>query len=73
MPGSASDHQTENARVMVKEGRAVLLPQTDTLASRLVQELGSFMADPELRMSLSKPLANSAVQDCLEDLTERMV
>jgi UDP-N-acetylglucosamine--N-acetylmuramyl-(pentapeptide) pyrophosphoryl-undecaprenol N-acetylglucosamine transferase len=72
MPGSASDHQTENARAMVQEGRAVLLPQTDALGFHLIQELGSFMADPGLRMQLAKPLANSAVDDCLEDLAEQL-
>lgn len=73
MPGSASDHQTENARAMAQEGRAVLLPQGPSLGEDLVKEAGRFMADAALRAEFAKPSANRAVEQCLDDLAERMV
>jgi UDP-N-acetylglucosamine--N-acetylmuramyl-(pentapeptide) pyrophosphoryl-undecaprenol N-acetylglucosamine transferase len=72
MPGSAGDHQTLNARAMVAEGRAVLLPQTQDLAKRLLEEAERLMADPVRRLAFAASVPNLAVEGCLDDLAKQM-
>jgi hypothetical protein len=57
---------------MAAEGRAILLPQRNALADRLITEAERLMADPILRMALAQPVSNLAVESCLEDLAEQM-
>jgi len=68
MPGSAGDHQTQNARAMVEGGLAVLLAQTPDLALGLEREAFRLMADLEARKCLARPEPNRSVERCLEDL-----
>lgn len=68
MPGSAADHQTQNAKAMVAEGRALLQVQTETLAEDLAREAERLMGDVSLRLQLSHPEFNRAVEACLDDL-----
>jgi UDP-N-acetylglucosamine--N-acetylmuramyl-(pentapeptide) pyrophosphoryl-undecaprenol N-acetylglucosamine transferase len=70
MPGSASDHQTLNARAMVEEGRAILLVQTPDFASKLAEGMTPLMESLETRQALSHPEPNRAVALCLEDLAK---
>ena len=46
LPGAAGDEQTANARLVESAGGAVLLPQADLGAERLVEALTRLLADP---------------------------
>lgn len=69
LPGSAGDHQMENARAMAREFRAVLVTQQPNIADHLEAHAGSHMATPYARIKLSRaPERNRAVESCLDDL-----
>jgi UDP-N-acetylglucosamine--N-acetylmuramyl-(pentapeptide) pyrophosphoryl-undecaprenol N-acetylglucosamine transferase len=69
LPTSANDHQRQNARAMVAEGRALLVEQGPDLAGRLKAALDPLMDDAVTRSQLSKVAErNRAVDLCLDDL-----
>lgn len=72
MPGSASDHQTLNAMAMVQEGRAVLLPQSACLGQKLLEVLQGLLEESGRLEQLARPEPNRAVEQCLDNLTERL-
>ncbi len=45
-PGAAGDHQTDNARALASSGAAVLLPESELTAARLVAEVDALQGDP---------------------------
>ena len=45
-PGAAGDHQTDNARALASSGAAVLLPESELTAARLVAEVEALQGDP---------------------------
>jgi UDP-N-acetylglucosamine--N-acetylmuramyl-(pentapeptide) pyrophosphoryl-undecaprenol N-acetylglucosamine transferase len=69
LPTSANDHQRQNARAMVAEGRALLLEQGEGFPARLQAVLETLMGDPRQRFHMAKaPERNHAVDLCLDDL-----
>ncbi len=68
MPGSASDHQTLNARAMAEEGRAIFLPQAEALAGRLQEDAARCMGDAPYRATFAKPIPNRSLDLCLDDI-----
>lgn len=46
LPGAPGDHQTANARVLQRAGAAVLVPDAELDASRLVSEVNALLDDP---------------------------
>ena len=46
LPGARGDEQTANARVLADAGAAVLLPERELTAERLVGLLGELLGDP---------------------------
>jgi UDP-N-acetylglucosamine--N-acetylmuramyl-(pentapeptide) pyrophosphoryl-undecaprenol N-acetylglucosamine transferase len=69
LPTSANDHQRQNARAMVEEGRALLVEQGLDFPSRLKAILVGLLADAEARQTFTKgPERNRAVDLCLDDL-----
>jgi UDP-N-acetylglucosamine--N-acetylmuramyl-(pentapeptide) pyrophosphoryl-undecaprenol N-acetylglucosamine transferase len=74
-PQAVDDHQTRNAEYLVERGAAVLLPQDDALADRLLDCLRELRADPgqrfamaEAARSLAKPDAAARVADIVLDV-----
>lgn len=73
LPGSAGDHQMENAKAMAREYRAVLATQQPNIADHLEAHAFSHMATPYARIKLAKSAEpNRAVELCLEDLEARL-
>jgi UDP-N-acetylglucosamine--N-acetylmuramyl-(pentapeptide) pyrophosphoryl-undecaprenol N-acetylglucosamine transferase len=73
LPGSANDHQLENAKAMGRENRAVLVQQQPNIADHLEAHAASHMATPYARIKLGKAAEpNRAVELCLDDLAARM-
>lgn len=73
LPGSANDHQLENAKALGRENRAVIIQQQPNIADHLEAHAANHMATPYARIKLGKPAEpNRAVELCLEDLAARM-
>lgn len=67
-PGSAGDHQMENAKALARENRVILVTQQPNIADHLEAHAASHMEKPYPRIKLAKPEANRAVALCLDDL-----
>ena len=70
LPWATGDHQTANARGLVEVGAAVLVPDAELDADRLLAEVGSLLDDPDRRAAMAaaaeafaRPDAASAVVD----------
>lgn len=70
LPWATGDHQNANARALVDAGAAVLVPDADFDADRLVAEVGSLLDDPSRRERMAaaanefgRPDAAAAVVD----------
>lgn len=71
-PHAVDDHQTRNAEYLVQGDAAVLLPQADDLAQRLVDQWRMLAADPARRLAmavaaraLARPDAAARVADAV--------
>ncbi len=74
-PAATDNHQTENARDMVRAGAAVLIPQSELNGERLASEILSLLSQPdrmeemEARARLrSRPEATRDITDLIEGL-----
>lgn len=73
LPGSAGDHQLENAKAMARLHRVVLVTQQPNIADHLEAHAESHMATPYARIKLAKaPELNRAVELCLDDVAEAL-
>jgi UDP-N-acetylglucosamine--N-acetylmuramyl-(pentapeptide) pyrophosphoryl-undecaprenol N-acetylglucosamine transferase len=68
LPNSASDHQKHNALAFVKEGRGIIVEQSEDFNAQLFDALSGLMADRQAREALSKPEPNTSVAECLDDV-----
>jgi UDP-N-acetylglucosamine--N-acetylmuramyl-(pentapeptide) pyrophosphoryl-undecaprenol N-acetylglucosamine transferase len=74
-PYAIDDHQTYNARYLVDNGAAMMIPQSELSAERLADEIAALMQDPvrlktmaERAAALAKPEAAQAVAEiCLNE------
>jgi UDP-N-acetylglucosamine--N-acetylmuramyl-(pentapeptide) pyrophosphoryl-undecaprenol N-acetylglucosamine transferase len=78
LPGARGDEQTANARILADAGAAVLLPERDLTAERLVQVVNARLGDPgcleqmgERAHSLARPDAAERLVDLILALAER--
>ena len=77
-PHAVDDHQTLNARALVDEGGAILLPQKELEGGKLISILEDFTARPEQlstmaasARSAAKPLATADVADICQKMTSK--
>ncbi|GHA85120.1 undecaprenyldiphospho-muramoylpentapeptide beta-N-acetylglucosaminyltransferase [Cognatilysobacter bugurensis] len=68
-PQAVDDHQTKNARYLVERGAAVLLPQSEDLAERLVDALRSH-ADRARLLELAQAARAIAKPDAARDVAD---
>ncbi|HEX3946462.1 MAG TPA: UDP-N-acetylglucosamine--N-acetylmuramyl-(pentapeptide) pyrophosphoryl-undecaprenol N-acetylglucosamine transferase [Acidimicrobiales bacterium] len=54
LPGAPGDHQTANARALVRAGAAVMVPDDECDAGRLGEVLDELLADPARRESMGR-------------------
>ncbi len=68
LPGAAGDEQTANARLVESAGGALLLPQADLGAERLVEALSRLLADPAVLEVMRARARALAAPDAAERL-----
>lgn len=67
-PQAVDDHQTRNAQYLVERGAALLLPQSDDLASRLGEVLKTLATDPGSRVGMARAARALARPDAARDV-----
>ena len=72
LPGTSSDEQTRNARVLADAGGAILLPQSELSPARLLSEINRVLDDSDQRASMSLS-ASSVAQPDAADLLAREI
>lgn len=73
LPGAPGDHQTANARALVDAGAAVLVPDAELTADRLVREVDALLAEPGRLAAMgdaARGTANRRAGDAVADLVE---
>ena len=73
LPGAPGDHQTANARALVEAGAAVLVPDAELTAARLVREVDALLGEEgrldamsAAALTVAKRDAGRAVADLVE-------
>lgn len=77
LPHAIDDHQTANAKTLADKGAAILLPQTEMSAEKIIDYLNAFSEQKDMRQQMAekaallgvRDAAKKAAQVCLE-LTE---
>jgi UDP-N-acetylglucosamine--N-acetylmuramyl-(pentapeptide) pyrophosphoryl-undecaprenol N-acetylglucosamine transferase len=73
LPGARGDEQTANARVLADAGAALLLPERELTADRLVTLVRELLADPPRLKQMSERARSLARPDAAERLVELIV
>ncbi len=63
LPGAPGDHQTANARALVDAGAAVLVPDAELTADRLVREVDALVAEPGRLEAMGRAARTTARRD----------
>lgn len=66
LPGAPGDHQTANARVLADAGAAVLIPDHELDAARLVEEVDRLLADHDRLQAMGRAAATCGRRDAAE-------
>src|SRR5262249_47739924 len=69
-PGARGDEQTAKARVLADAGAAVLLPEAELTADRLVDEVSGLLTDHDRRRTMAARAKALATPDAAERLVE---
>ncbi|MEM9465855.1 MAG: undecaprenyldiphospho-muramoylpentapeptide beta-N-acetylglucosaminyltransferase [Actinomycetota bacterium] len=70
LPWATGDHQTANARALVDAGAAVLVPDAELDADRLVAEVGRLLDDPDRRAEMAAAAGRFARPDAAAAVVE---
>jgi UDP-N-acetylglucosamine--N-acetylmuramyl-(pentapeptide) pyrophosphoryl-undecaprenol N-acetylglucosamine transferase len=57
-PYAIGDHQTENAKVLLKAGAAVMIPEKDLTGKKLADEIQNFYSHPSLLKDMEAKAAS---------------
>ena len=66
LPGTSGDEQTANARLVERAGGAVVLPQSELTAERLMREVQALCAEPARLKQMGEHARTLAVPDAAE-------
>lgn len=72
-PAAADDHQTANARVMAERGAALLLPQSEARAGKLLEPLLRLLHSESERGTMAQQCATWDVPDAADRIATRIV
>ena len=72
-PAAVDDHQTCNARLLVRQGAAVLIPDRELTAERLAAELERLCADRSRLIEMAERARSLARPEAAEEFAERCV
>ncbi|HYX44224.1 MAG TPA: glycosyltransferase, partial [Acidimicrobiales bacterium] len=70
LPIAPHDHQTANARRLVEQGGAVMVPDGELTAERLAAELDRLLDDPGRLEALGRAVRQGARRDAARRLAE---
>lgn len=70
LPGAPGDHQTANARFLVGAGGAVLVPDSELDADRLVAEVDKLLSDPARMEEMGRAAARAGRRDAAQRVAE---
>jgi UDP-N-acetylglucosamine--N-acetylmuramyl-(pentapeptide) pyrophosphoryl-undecaprenol N-acetylglucosamine transferase len=70
LPGAPGDHQTANARAVEEVGGAVLVPDAELTAERLVAEVDALLAAPGRLDAMARAVRGLARPDAADSLAE---
>ncbi|TVR72517.1 MAG: undecaprenyldiphospho-muramoylpentapeptide beta-N-acetylglucosaminyltransferase [Sphaerobacteraceae bacterium] len=73
LPGTSSDEQTRNARVLADVDASILIPQVELSPERLVNQLRELLSDPERRAKMSDAARSVAMPDAAERLADEIL
>ncbi|HZO91050.1 MAG TPA: undecaprenyldiphospho-muramoylpentapeptide beta-N-acetylglucosaminyltransferase [Chthonomonadaceae bacterium] len=73
LPTAYADHQTANARELVKAGAALLRPESGLTAGTLVQELLALRDDPARRQQMAAASRALGRPDAADDVAKRLL
>ena len=67
-PNVTANHQEKNARVLERQGAAVVLPEKDSSPQVLFDTVSALMADKKRREDMSRALRGLSVDDAGETI-----
>ncbi|HVL06188.1 MAG TPA: UDP-N-acetylglucosamine--N-acetylmuramyl-(pentapeptide) pyrophosphoryl-undecaprenol N-acetylglucosamine transferase [Acidimicrobiales bacterium] len=70
LPGAPGDHQTANARHLADAGAAVLVPDGEMSADRLVREVEGLLGDPGRLAAMGEAAARAGRRDAADAVAE---
>ena len=70
LPGAPGDHQTANARHLAGAGAAVLVPDGELSAARLVREVEGLLGDPRRLRSMAEAASSAGRRDAADAVAE---
>lgn len=70
LPHAVDDHQTENAKVLVSAGAAVLLQQSELTPSRLATQLQSLLQQPQQLWTMARFARDTARPHATDKVTQ---
>ncbi len=73
LPGTSSDEQTRNARVLADVDASILIPQIELSPERLVNQLRELLSDPERLAKMSDAARSVAMPDAAERLADEIL
>jgi UDP-N-acetylglucosamine--N-acetylmuramyl-(pentapeptide) pyrophosphoryl-undecaprenol N-acetylglucosamine transferase len=73
LPGTASDEQTRNARVLAESGGATILPQVELSPERLQAHIDELLGDPERLQRMSGAARTVAQPDAASKLADAVL
>ncbi len=71
-PFAAEDHQTKNAKALVKHSAAIHISDREA-PEKLIEEVIKLMNDPERRATLSKNIEENAIPDAAERIVDELI
>lgn len=66
LPGAPGDHQTANARYLEQAGAAVVVPDGELDAARLVREVDALLADPDRLAAMGRAAVSRGHRDAAD-------
>ena len=66
LPGAPGDHQTANARHLSDAAAAVLVPDAEMSAARLMEEVDGLLGDPARLEAMEEAASRAARRDAAE-------
>ena len=73
LPGSAADHQKENAYEYAKTGAALVLEQANLTPHLLISEISSLLDNPETLIKMSQAAKSFAKLDAAQKIAEELI